>query len=70
VSNVAEVINPLTNNPLPEVKAEQVGKLRTIRSNARKDARSGHPGRRASGLRARAMAAFEIRKIYVQAVNA
>lgn len=40
-----EALNPLTDEPLSEEAAEYVEKLRTIRRNARKEARSGNPAK-------------------------
>jgi hypothetical protein len=42
----AKVINPLTGKPLRADAAKHVQKLRTVRRNAKKAARSGNPAKR------------------------
>lgn len=60
------MLNPLTTKPLTRDAAKQVEKLRTIRRNARVEARSGNPAKRYPAQRAAAVAAVLIRKIYVR----
>lgn len=59
--------NPLTKDKtLGPTAAQRVIELRKIRNNARRAARTGHPGRRAEALRAEATAAVLIRRAYVR----
>ncbi len=59
-----EVLNPLTGEPLSEYDAGFVTKCREARANARRAARSGHPGRRAEALRVVAQAPELIRAVF------
>lgn len=60
------MLNPLTDKPLRRSAAGQVKKLRTIRRNARKDARSGNPAKRFPAQHAMRRAAALIRGIYIR----
>ena len=61
--------NPFSKHPLTDEQAERVEQLRTIRRNAKKASRSGHPGRRADALKALAICSPGIRAIYVAAAR-
>jgi hypothetical protein len=63
------IINPLTNHEVSGPVAKNIRALRDARSLARKDARSGHPGRRAQGRRARSQAAAAIWDQYGKDLN-
>lgn len=60
------MLNPLTNKPLGSDAAKQVKHLRTIRRNARIEARSGNPAKSYPARRAAVVAAALIRKVYVR----
>lgn len=64
--SAVEVINPITEEPLPEKHADLVRQLREVRRGARNMKRSGHPGKRAEATRVEAMVPGMIRDLYVK----
>lgn len=57
----------IDDDKLTATERRRVKKLRQARSAARKDARSGHPGRRAQGQRAIVLATALIARTYLEA---
>lgn len=58
------VVNPLTNEKMSKKASELVINAREVRSEARKRARSGHPGRRAEALRVLSNVPTYIKNVY------
>lgn len=56
--------NPYTGEDVSRRAAKHITDLRTVRRNARKAARSGHPGRRAEGRRVLAQIGRSINAVY------
>lgn len=68
MARVKDMKNPLDPSGfrvLTHKETLEVRKMRRVRINAKKDARSGHPGRRAEGQMIMAGAALNIRDIYI-----
>lgn len=61
--------NPITGKDLTFAEAKYVTTLRTIRRNAREDARSGNPAKRYPAQVAMRKAADLIRRTYLRAVS-
>ena len=59
------MINPITSQQVGKKRAEYIEKLREVRRGATKQARSGHPGRRAEAQRTLAEVPKMIRKVYI-----
>lgn len=62
------MMNPLNDKPMNAEHGVHVGKLKTIRRNAKKAARSGNPARRAPAERVLARVGSEIGYTYGQDV--
>ena len=65
VKDMKNPLDPTGQRMLTHKETLEVRKMRRVRTAAKKDARSGHPGRRAEGQMVMAGAALNIRDIYV-----
>lgn len=61
---MSRVVNPLTGRKMDKKPSELVTSAREVRRNAKKQARSGHPGRRAEAQRVLENVPGYIRNIY------
>lgn len=61
--------NPLTDEPLTDKQVKALDDLRTVKTNAKKDARSGNPAKRVPALQALARIPSFVRRVYLQGVR-
>lgn len=63
---MTSIVNPVTDKPLPDDAAEYVTKVRAVRRQSRKDARSGNPAKSMPAIKATAAAPRLILAVYKQ----